>query len=92
MGFHVRCTDSFYYPSLVLSPITSYADQIASIHRKKTSDGFSLDIPLIMLVASILKWAPCLEKSDGTVWAYRSQGCSTGSAPTMTRLSSCRPR
>jgi solute carrier family 66, member 2 len=41
--------------SLVLSPITSYADQIASIHRKKTSDGFSLDIPLIMLVASILK-------------------------------------
>ncbi|EXJ60929.1 alpha 1,3-glucosidase [Cladophialophora yegresii CBS 114405] len=40
---------------LVLSPITSYADQIASIHRKKTSDGFSLDIPLIMLVASILK-------------------------------------
>jgi hypothetical protein len=41
--------------SLVLSPITSYADQIASIHRRKTSDGFSLDIPLIMLVASILK-------------------------------------
>jgi hypothetical protein len=26
-----------------------------SIHRSKTSDGFSLDIPLIMLVASILK-------------------------------------
>ncbi|EXJ91585.1 alpha 1,3-glucosidase [Capronia epimyces CBS 606.96] len=40
---------------LVASPITSYADQIASIHRRKTSDGFSLDIPLIMLVASILK-------------------------------------
>ncbi|KIX99362.1 uncharacterized protein Z520_04938 [Fonsecaea multimorphosa CBS 102226] len=40
---------------LVLSPITSYADQIASIHRKKSCDGFSLDIPLIMLVASILK-------------------------------------
>ncbi|KAH0840781.1 hypothetical protein FOPE_06038 [Fonsecaea pedrosoi] len=42
---------------LVLSPITSYADQIASIHRKKSCDGFSLDIPLIMLVASILKYA-----------------------------------
>ncbi len=41
----------------MLSPITSYADQIASIHRNKTCDGFSLDIPLIMLVASILKWA-----------------------------------
>jgi len=40
---------------LVLSPITSYADQIFSIHRSKSSDGFSLDIPLIMLVASILK-------------------------------------
>jgi hypothetical protein len=42
--------------SLVLSPITSYADQIFSIHRSKSSDGFSLDIPLIMLVASILKY------------------------------------
>lgn len=40
----------------MLSPITSYADQIASIHRSKTSDGFSLDIPLIMLMASILKY------------------------------------
>ncbi|KAK5058631.1 hypothetical protein LTR84_010895 [Exophiala bonariae] len=40
---------------LVVSPITSYADQIASIHRRKSSDGFSLDIPLIMLLASILK-------------------------------------
>jgi hypothetical protein len=45
--------------SLVLSPITSYADQIFSIHRSKSSDGFSLDIPLIMLVASILKYARC---------------------------------
>ena len=41
--------------SLVASPITSYADQILSIHRNKSSAGFSLDIPLIMLVASILK-------------------------------------
>lgn len=41
--------------SLILSPLTSYADQILSIHRTKTSAGFSLDIPLIMLTASILK-------------------------------------
>ncbi|KAF3926648.1 hypothetical protein ABW21_db0200568 [Orbilia brochopaga] len=33
---------------LITSPVTSYADQ-------KTSLGFSLDIPLIMLVASILR-------------------------------------
>ncbi|KAM5441545.1 hypothetical protein MferCBS31731_003225 [Microsporum ferrugineum] len=42
-------------PLLVLSPVLSYSDQIMSIHRKKTSAGFSLDIPLIMLVASIFK-------------------------------------
>ena len=41
--------------SLVTSPVTSYADQILSIHRTRTSAGFSLDIPLIMLLASILK-------------------------------------
>ncbi|KAF4555174.1 PQ loop repeat-containing protein 1 [Elsinoe fawcettii] len=40
---------------LVSSPITSYADQIYSIHKTHSSAGFSLDIPLIMLVASILK-------------------------------------
>ncbi|KAF1812352.1 hypothetical protein P152DRAFT_417484 [Eremomyces bilateralis CBS 781.70] len=40
---------------LITSPITSYADQIHSIHRTRTSAGFSLDIPLIMLVSSILK-------------------------------------
>ena len=41
--------------SLVASPITSYADQIISMHRTRSSAGFSLDIPLIMLTASILK-------------------------------------
>lgn len=41
--------------SLISSPLTSYADQILSIHRNRSSAGFSLDIPLIMLVASILK-------------------------------------
>ncbi|KAJ5563009.1 hypothetical protein N7535_002545 [Penicillium sp. DV-2018c] len=40
---------------LVSSPITSYADQIVSIHRTRSSAGFSLDIPLIMLISSILK-------------------------------------
>ncbi|KAL4923739.1 PQ-loop repeat-containing protein [Aspergillus undulatus] len=40
---------------IVTSPVTSYADQILSIHRNRSSAGFSLDIPLIMLVASILK-------------------------------------
>ncbi|KAF2403047.1 hypothetical protein EJ06DRAFT_580233 [Trichodelitschia bisporula] len=40
---------------LVTSPLTSYGDQIHSMHRARSSAGFSLDIPLIMLVASILK-------------------------------------
>ncbi|KAL2845974.1 hypothetical protein BJX68DRAFT_128365 [Aspergillus pseudodeflectus] len=40
---------------LVTSPLTSYTDQILSIHRSRSSAGFSLDIPLIMLIASILK-------------------------------------
>ncbi|KAL4742073.1 hypothetical protein BDV11DRAFT_36811 [Aspergillus similis] len=40
---------------IVTSPVTSYADQILSIHRNRSSAGFSLDIPLIMLIASILK-------------------------------------
>jgi hypothetical protein len=40
---------------LVLSPITSYADQAFAMHRNKSSAGFSLDIPLIMLVASLLR-------------------------------------
>jgi len=45
------------FNSLITSPVTSYADQIYSIHRSRTSAGFSLDIPLIMLLASILKYA-----------------------------------
>lgn len=40
---------------IVSSPITSYADQIWTMHKTKSSAGFSLDLPLIMLVASILK-------------------------------------
>lgn len=41
---------------IIISPITSYADQTYSIHRNKSSLGFSLDIPLIMLVASFLRY------------------------------------
>ncbi|KAH8591110.1 hypothetical protein B0O99DRAFT_520105 [Bisporella sp. PMI_857] len=40
---------------IVVSPLTSYADQTYSIHKTKSSAGFSLDIPLIMLVASLLR-------------------------------------
>ncbi|KAI5799238.1 hypothetical protein DFH27DRAFT_88483 [Peziza echinospora] len=40
---------------IITSPLTSYADQIRSIHKNKSSRGFSLDTPLIMLVASILR-------------------------------------
>lgn len=41
---------------IVTSPVTSYADQIWSISKTRSSKGFSLDIPLIMLVSSILKY------------------------------------
>ena len=41
---------------IILSPLTSYADQTIAIHRTKSSAGFSLDIPLIMLVASLLRY------------------------------------
>ncbi|KAH6611062.1 hypothetical protein Trco_001082 [Trichoderma cornu-damae] len=40
---------------IILSPIISYGDQAVSMHRKKTSAGFSLDIPLIMLIASLFR-------------------------------------
>ncbi|CAK7563448.1 MAG: hypothetical protein SEPTF4163_001317 [Sporothrix epigloea] len=40
---------------LVMSPILSYGDQAVSMNRKRSSAGFSLDIPLIMLVASLLR-------------------------------------
>lgn len=40
---------------LIMSPILSYSDQALSMHRNKSSAGFSLDIPLIMLVASFFR-------------------------------------
>ena len=41
---------------IILSPLLSYTDQAMSMHRNKSSAGFSLDIPLIMLVASMLRY------------------------------------
>jgi solute carrier family 66, member 2 len=41
---------------LILSPILSYSDQAYAMHRTKSSAGFSLDIPLIMLVASMFRY------------------------------------
>ncbi|KAF2191701.1 PQ loop repeat protein [Zopfia rhizophila CBS 207.26] len=55
MGFLNAAVTSIAPIFIATSPITSYADQIYSIHRTRSSAGFSLDIPLIMLVASILK-------------------------------------
>ncbi|KAK4147211.1 uncharacterized protein C8A04DRAFT_9292 [Dichotomopilus funicola] len=40
---------------LILSPVLSYSDQAYSMHRTRSSAGFSLDIPLIMLIASLLR-------------------------------------
>ncbi|KAK8208216.1 hypothetical protein IWZ01DRAFT_437352 [Phyllosticta capitalensis] len=55
MGFFAAAVQHIAPIFIVSSPVTSYADQIYSIHRTRSSAGFSLDIPLIMLVASILK-------------------------------------
>ncbi|MCJ1228376.1 hypothetical protein MMC12_005037 [Toensbergia leucococca] len=55
MAFLKTLITSFAPIFLIISPLTSYTDQILSIHRTRTSAGFSLDIPLIMLSASILK-------------------------------------
>jgi hypothetical protein len=57
MGAVLSFVTGFVAPVfIIISPITSYADQIAAIYRSKSSAGFSLDIPLIMLVASILRY------------------------------------
>ncbi|KFA45627.1 hypothetical protein S40293_09111 [Stachybotrys chartarum IBT 40293] len=49
------CTGFLTPIFLILSPVLSYSDQAMSMHRNKTSAGFSLDIPLIMLVASLMR-------------------------------------
>lgn len=40
---------------IILSPVLSYGDQALSMHKARSSAGFSLDIPLIMLVASFFR-------------------------------------
>ncbi|KAI1438733.1 hypothetical protein GGR50DRAFT_637561 [Xylaria sp. CBS 124048] len=55
MGFFTNLAGIAAPLFLVLSPFLSYADQAISMHRTKSSAGFSLDIPLIMLVASMFR-------------------------------------
>ena len=55
MGWFAELTGYVAPFFLIMSPIISYSDQIISMHRNKSSAGFSLDIPLIMLVASFLR-------------------------------------
>ena len=55
---------------IVTSPVTSYADQIWSMNKARSSAGFSLDVPLIMLVASILKYVEWRSHSE-LLWAPR---------------------
>lgn len=40
---------------VILSPVLSYGDQALAMHRSGSSGGFSLDIPLIMLIASFFR-------------------------------------
>ncbi|KAI9676393.1 MAG: hypothetical protein M1817_000550 [Caeruleum heppii] len=55
MGFARLLTVYIAPVFIIVSPLTSYSDQIWAIHKTRSSAGFSLDIPLIMLVASILR-------------------------------------
>ncbi|KAI0119875.1 hypothetical protein GGR51DRAFT_259 [Nemania sp. FL0031] len=55
MGFFTSLASIAAPLFLIASPILSYADQAVSMHRARSSAGFSLDIPLIMLVASIFR-------------------------------------
>lgn len=75
---------------IATSPVTSYADQIYSIHKTRSSAGFSLDIPLIMLVASILKcvFLQCCRNGLADI---RPAESSIGSARTSVPRSSSKP-
>ncbi|KAH9901991.1 hypothetical protein F4778DRAFT_135742 [Xylariomycetidae sp. FL2044] len=55
MGFLASAAEYAAPVFLILSPILSYSDQAIAMHRTRSSAGFSLDIPLIMLVASICR-------------------------------------
>jgi hypothetical protein len=41
----------FQFIFFLTSPLTSYGDQIVSMHRRKSSAGFSIDVCGIMLHA-----------------------------------------
>lgn len=55
MGFFTSLASIAAPLFLITSPILSYVDQAISMRRAKSSAGFSLDIPLIMLVASMFR-------------------------------------
>ncbi|RYP12766.1 hypothetical protein DL765_007144 [Monosporascus sp. GIB2] len=55
MGFFATLAGYAAPMFLIMSPIVTYTDQAMSMYRLKSSAGFSLDIPLIMLVASICR-------------------------------------
>ncbi|KAL2262011.1 hypothetical protein VTK26DRAFT_2745 [Humicola hyalothermophila] len=55
MGWFTTLSGYITPAFLVMSPVLSYSDQAHSMHRNRSSAGFSLDIPLIMLVASLLR-------------------------------------
>lgn len=55
MGWFTDITGFIAPVFIIASPVLSYSDQALSMQRNKSSAGFSLDIPLIMLVASFLR-------------------------------------
>jgi uncharacterized membrane protein YkvI len=77
---------------IVTSPVTSYADQIWSINKSRSSAGFSLDIPLIMLVSSILKYVwPTGSAISACAAVLTFSGFSTGLELTTTFPSLSKP-
>ena len=46
-----QCVDVFSFVFFLTSPLTSYGDQILAMRRRKSSQGFSIDVCGIMLVA-----------------------------------------
>lgn len=46
-----QCVDVFSFLFFLTSPLTSYGDQILAMRRRKSSQGFSIDVCGIMLVA-----------------------------------------
>jgi hypothetical protein len=61
-----QCLGVFQFIFFLTSPLTSYGDQIVSMHRRKSSAGFSIDVCGIMLHARYTpgnttpagRWAP----------------------------------